>query len=268
MKGTGQNTIFTYLQLIIFIVSLFLFQSKMFLPAFILPSLLVIICIILSKNRIFAWTIFFYHFGLLLFLYGDRLVGLLPYSASITIVISRFLLLIPILILSYVAFKFKSPLNYYSSNVKWEAIIAFPFVWKGFHKVNVRLFLLIAIIINLFAFMPFIFKNKPEISIAFLLFLLSFSAVNAVLEELLWRGLILTRMTMLAGDKTGLIFSSLAFGLSHLMLGYSIFVCLAFAVGGFFYGGVTIKSGSLIPAIIWHFFFNILMILSGIIPFY
>jgi len=44
-------------------------------------------------------------------------------------------------------------------------------------------------------------------------------------------------------------------------------ICLGFAAGGVFYAGITVRSRSLFPAMIWHFFYNGLMIVSGIIPY-
>ncbi|MBY0120516.1 hypothetical protein [Bacillus sp. S/N-304-OC-R1] len=53
----------------------------------------------------------------------------------------------------------------------------------------------------------------------------------------------------------------------YMALGYSLEACFCFAVGGIFYAGITIRSGSIIPAVIWHFILNDLMILSGIISY-
>ena len=167
----------------------------------------------------------------------------------------------------YVLWKFgEKPIQYWAFP-HWQSKIAFPFIWNGFHAISVKLFLLIAISINIAIFMPFIIKTNLSISSQLLLFLLLFSIINGVLEEILWRGIILSSMVNLTGEKPALLFSGMAFGLSHLILGYSIPVCLGFTIGGFFYAGITIRSGSLFPAMIWHIVFNCLMIMSGMIPF-
>ncbi|WP_369126268.1 CPBP family glutamic-type intramembrane protease [Bacillus gaemokensis] len=38
---------------------------------------------------------------------------------------------------------------------------------------------------------------------------------------------------------------------------------ITFFLAGIFYGGIVVKSNSIIPAIIWHVVLNILMVFSG-----
>ncbi|MGE7662628.1 CPBP family intramembrane glutamic endopeptidase [Peribacillus sp. NPDC097197] len=90
-----------------------------------------------------------------------------------------------------------------------------------------------------------------------------FSITNAVLEELIWRGNLLNRFSELLGEKWAVVLTSLGFGLQHYSLGIPWVTCIAFSIGGMFYGGITIKGRSVIPSILWHFIFNILMVLSG-----
>jgi len=90
----------------------------------------------------------------------------------------------------------------------------------------------------------------------FLLYGLVFSAVNSILEEILWRGLLLSRAVDWLGEIYGLILSSLAFGFYHLTLGFSVLTCLFFTVGGFYLGGAAIRSKGLLAPIIMHFFVN------------
>ncbi|MCS0674172.1 CPBP family intramembrane metalloprotease [Cytobacillus firmus] len=126
---------------------------------------------------------------------------------------------------------------------------------------------MVAIMINFASFAYAIFSAENSLTRDFIIFLIGFSIINGMMEELLWRGIILSRMSELSGEKTAVLFSGLAFGFSHIMLGYSFISCLLFAFGGVFYAAITVKSRSIFPAVIWHIAMNLFMILSGFIPF-
>ncbi|MBS4189419.1 CPBP family intramembrane metalloprotease [Bacillus sp. FJAT-49705] len=258
-----------FLQLFIFLIIIILTQYKQFTLAFTIIIGFVIFMTVTSKqNRVFIWVITAYILGYLFYLYGDRFIEELPFPISIIMIINRCLLFFPIIFMVYVIKKFDVVLNHYWDKPNWKATISFPFIWSGFHSVSVKVFLMIAICINFAVFIPFIhFSNIQLASPSFLFFLFIFSFVNAILEEILWRGILLTRMSTLAGEKAAVIFSGITFGISHISLGFSWDVCLLFALGGIFYAGITVRSGSILPAIIWHIMFNFLMILSGIIPY-
>ncbi|GAV13379.1 abortive infection protein [Paenibacillus sp. NAIST15-1] len=96
------------------------------------------------------------------------------------------------------------------------------------------------------------------------LFALAFSFIN-VLEEIIWRGVLLSRFSEQLGDKWAVIVTSAGFGLQHYSLGFPWGVCIAFALGGLYLGGITIKSNSLIPVVVWHTWMNVLMIFSGLL---
>ncbi|CAM3727539.1 CPBP family intramembrane glutamic endopeptidase [Cytobacillus oceanisediminis] len=259
---------FVYLQLSIFLAVLLLFQFKLFIFAFLLTFALILFLVFTSRQeRVFSWTIAAYLTGNLLFLYGDRLLDELPFHTYILLILNRVLLIIPILLLIYVSKKFNKSANRYWQKPSWDARIYFPFIWRGFHSLSTKGFLIIALIMNSVILAPAILSADIPFVTDLFVFLIGFSVVNAFMEELLWRGILLTRMADLAGEKAAVIFSGISFGFSHLMLGYSLAVCLLFAIGGVFYGAITVKSGSMIPAILWHAVINVLMILSGFIPF-
>jgi membrane protease YdiL (CAAX protease family) len=92
-----------------------------------------------------------------------------------------------------------------------------------------------------------------------------FAVINAFIEEVLWRGFILGRTADFIGEKQALVITSLAFGFYHLSLGFSIWVCLAFAIGGFYMGGCAIKSKGLAAPIIMHLFVNMVFVSCGMI---
>ncbi|MCM3708704.1 MULTISPECIES: CPBP family intramembrane glutamic endopeptidase [Cytobacillus] len=268
MKTVNVNKSLPILQLSVFTAGVLLFQLKLFAFAFILSFGLIIFLLLLSKQeRVFSWTFAGYLTGSLLFLYGDKLLDALPLPYYILMILNRFLLVIPILILVYISIKFlKTPFPFLKKP-DWNSIIFFPFIWSGFHSIKIKYFLVIAILINFAAFAYAIFSADNSFSRDFLKFLIGFSIVNGIMEELLWRGIILSRMAELSGEKAAVLFSGVAFGFSHMMLGYSFVLCLLFAVGGIFYAAFTVKSQSIFPSFIWHMAMNVFMILSGLILF-
>ncbi|WP_231734732.1 CPBP family intramembrane glutamic endopeptidase [Bacillus sp. FJAT-29937] len=258
-----------YGQLFLFVAIIILTQYKLFIFSYaLLLAMIIYLTIVANQSRVFVWAMAAYTIGYLVLLYGDRLIEELPLTISSIMIINRSLLLFPILFMVYVIKKFQKNWNLYGLKPNWMATISFPFIWSGFHTVTIRVFLIIAISINLAAFIPFLSLAKFNFGDPnFLLFILLFSIINGTLEEILWRGIVLTRLVDLAGEKTAVIFSGLGFGLSHLAFGYSWWLCLLFALGGIFYAGITIRSGSILPAIIWHILFNVFMILSGMITY-
>ncbi|UOY94292.1 CPBP family intramembrane metalloprotease [Ectobacillus sp. JY-23] len=119
--------------------------------------------------------------------------------------------------------------------------------------------------INLFIFLPFILKNEDISHYKVWWLAIAFALINASLEELIWRGILLTRFSTHFGASWGIAITSLGFGLQHYSLGFPWLICLLFSMGGFFYGWITVKAESIYPAVIWHIGLNMLMVLSGFI---
>jgi len=139
--------------------------------------------------------------------------------------------------------------------------IKFPLIWWGF---NERIWRFVLIFCSLF-FISTIFFYFSGNLFKVITYGLSFAIVNSILEEVLWRGFILGRLVDYIGEKQGLIISSIAFGFYHLSLGFPIWVCLVFAIGGFYIGGIAIKSKGILAPIIMHFFVNMAFVSFGII---
>lgn len=171
-------------------------------------------------------------------------------------------ILIPLLVFSFFS---KLPFITYWKKPHWNELIYFPFIWSGFHRTSVKFFLFIALTVNIVSFAPFAIRNGWSVIQEIWLLAIIFSITNAVLEEVIWRGALLSRFSEQLGEKWAVVVTSLGFGLQHYSLGFPWLVCIAFSIGGMFYGGITIKSKSIIPSIIWHITLNILMVLSGLI---
>jgi len=85
-------------------------------------------------------------------------------------------------------------------------------------------------------------------------------------EEAVWRGVVLAAFLRSYDQRKSIIFSSLVFGTMHIfqvLNGFSLIwvVCniVAAAILGLFYGYVTLKTDSLLPAMIVHYLGNLLV---------
>lgn len=215
--------------------------------------------------RSFVATNVLFGIGFFAYLYvTTRLAGQIE-SKELHIFFSRVslvLILVPLFVLSFFS---NSRFITYLKKPKWKELISFPFIWSGFHRTSVKSFLLIAITVNILVFAPFVIQNGWSYIEEIWLLAILFSITNSVLEEIIWRGNLLSRFSEQLGEKWAVVVTSLGFGLQHYSLGFPWIVCIAFSIGGIFYGGITIKSRSIIPSMIWHLALNFLMVFSGFI---
>jgi len=88
----------------------------------------------------------------------------------------------------------------------------------------------------------------------------------SIFEEIFWRGVVLALFLRFYDQPKAILFSALGFGLMHILtlLEGRPLVCTACqvvwaAILGLFYGYVTLKTGSLLPAILVHYLGNLLL---------
>lgn len=192
-------------------------------------------------------------------------IGILDYvnqSRELEIVLSRFSLLgfvVPLLIYKRV----RAPKTDYFNIGSFTNTIQTPPVSWGI-KDPIWRFLLIASAIMCAGFSFIIDFSREDLGQLFL-FGVCFALVNAVFEELLWRGLILPRMIDFCGEKMGLVFSSVAFGCYHYSIGFPWTICALFSLCGMIMGSLAIRSRGLLPVILLHALMNILFAFVGII---
>jgi uncharacterized protein len=186
-------------------------------------------------------------------------------SKEWSIFLSRLSLLIILIPVAVGSLFNKTPFIKYWRKPDMNEMIVFPFIWSGFHRTTVKRFLLIALSVNLLVFLPLLVANGWSFAQKVWLIAILFSVTNAVLEELIWRGSLLSRFSDQLGDQWAVVLTSVGFGLQHYSLGFPWGVCLAFSIGGMFFGGITIRSNSIFPSIGWHIVLNMLMVLSGVI---
>ncbi len=91
------------------------------------------------------------------------------------------------------------------------------------------------------------------------LLVLCFAAVPAVCEELAFRGFILSGCRNLGNTWRAIVVSAIFFGVTHGFLQQSINACLL----GIVLGYLAVKSGSLLPGVVFHFLHNAMTVLSA-----
>ena len=229
--------------------------------------LLLLVAFLHEKQRLFIWMMIAYFVGELLYLYGNRFISDLPYHPNILLIIDKVLLLIPIMMILYVCYKFKHNILFFFKRVQWKKTVTFVFLGKERIKLTVLQLLLLAVFMTVLCYLPFMTTMSYQIERRWLLLLLAYAIVSSLMEEVLWRGLIMAMMKKLTNEQMAIFFSSAAYGLSYLMFGFSIAVCLFIALFGCLWAYMTIRAESLVPAMIWHSIFHIFTIFSGVFPF-
>jgi uncharacterized protein len=218
-----------------------------------------------KSGKLFIMTNIVFGFGFIIYLFAKDYAVPGVETAEMDIFLDRFSLVFILIPLFIYSLYIKGPFITYLKSPELNEIIIFPFIWSGFHRVRIKVFLVIALLTNIAVMLPFMIMYGWNAIMEVLWFAIIFSFTNAILEELIWRGVLLSRFTEQLGEKWAVMITSLGFGLQHYSLGFPWPVCIGFAFGGFFYAVVTIKSNSILPAIIWHIVLNFLMVFSGLI---
>jgi membrane protease YdiL (CAAX protease family) len=179
---------------------------------------------------------------------------------QLRILLNRSLLLIIVVGLYVAHIISKKKLTFYNHKPKWNILIEMPY-----HSIKLSYFMIIGLVISGVTFTPFILQQEISYLKSILFFCMLFSIINATLEELIWRGIVLSTLKRYVSVIYALAITSLGFGLLHIILGIPLIVCVLFSVGGLFYGFVVIKTNSIYPAILFHMVINIGMVFSGFI---
>lgn len=116
--------------------------------------------------------------------------------------------------------------------------------------------LVVLVFILLFSLAIFfsLIKYDPQLPNWWWLFALNNLLLTCIIEEVFFRGFIQQRLTSLINPLTGIILTSLLFGIAHFTGGFH-YVILA-TLAGFLYGLVYLNTGKLWHAILLHFCFN------------
>lgn len=181
-------------------------------------------------------------------------------SKELSVLLNRVLLIIIVVGLFVVQLFNKKKISFFNNKPKLNSYVVMPF-----HSIKLSYFMLISLIIPGISFIPFIMQQDFSYIKSIIIFCLLFSIINATLEELIWRGLMLSSLKEHVSITSAVIITSIGFGLLHIAIGIPFIISLLFSFGGMFYAFVVIKTNSIYPAIIFHFVINVGMVLSGLI---
>jgi membrane protease YdiL (CAAX protease family) len=248
---------------ILFLAGILFISYSMFYGVPIVFSFILIL-ILLKGNKRLIMTITAFLIGFALYRYSGIIIENKIESNEGRIILNRLSLLFVIGSLVVVSRFYKHPFRYFNKP-DLQNKIYFPFIWSGFHSLKVSTFLVVAILMNALVFMPFIFKQDGAYLWDLIMIASIFSLINAILEELLWRGFLLSHFKECVNDNYALIFTSIGFGLQHISIGIPLIPSILFSFGGIFFAGVVMRANSVYPVIIWHIVLNFGMVFSGFI---
>lgn len=174
------------------------------------------------------------------------------------IIFNRLSLSIIILGLYITHLLYKQPISFFHQKPNWHTQLKL----RG-HAIPVFRFWFIGLIVNIAVYIPFIVMQGVEAVKSLLFFALFFSLINAVFEELIWRGPLFSSLLRHTSIPYTLAVTSIGFGLLHLAIGIPFLISLFFSIAGLFYGLIVYKTNSIYPGILFHFVLNIGMVLSG-----
>lgn len=213
-----------------------------------------------KKKRFIISLLLSFLMGFILFMFSNNLVETLTISKELKIILNRLFLvwIIARVLMNFLFFKKK--VSWYNSKPDWKNPIVLPF-----HRVNTFWFWMIGIVVNVMVYLFFIVQKDIEYILSLILFGLCFSLLNAVFEEIIWRGIMLSALKEFTSTGYAIIVTSIGFGLLHLSIGFSISLSLLISVTGVIYAVITLKTNSIYPGIVFHVVINMGMVLSGFI---
>ena len=105
-------------------------------------------------------------------------------------------------------------------------------------------------------------EASADISTGTVVGVISVAIVAPVVEEFIFRGLIMTRLSRVMSGWLAVLLSAAVFGLCH---GELVWFCYAFVLGAFF-GFIDLRSGSILPSILGHIMFNAIGQIMSFVP--
>jgi uncharacterized protein len=112
-------------------------------------------------------------------------------------------------------------------------------------------------------FIPLFINQEGAFFKSILIFAILFAVINATLEEIIWRGILLSSLKRKFSTLYAVTITSIGFGLLHISIGIPVLISLCFSLGGLFYALVVLKTNSIYPAILFHIIINLGMVFNG-----
>lgn len=222
-----------------------------------LPLLGLLILYLSGKNnRSVASLYLFFLIGFLIFQWATGWINGWNISKETNILLNRSFLIFILFTLAVSQWMSKEKIRFYMRFPDWSKRISMPS-----HTIPLPLFLMIGLAGSSTIFIPLIWSEGSSESL--FLFAIGFTILNATLEELIWRGVMLSSLIRNTSVIYAVTVTSLGFGLLHLSIGIPLLLSLLFSFGGLFYSIVVLKTDSIYPSIAFHMVMNMGMVLNG-----
>jgi uncharacterized protein len=245
------NYLGTFLSLLFIVLIYFFTRNYYGLFSWFLLGLLLLLAFLKEENRLFAWVIISFFGGNLVFLYTDKFIEgyqLMPYYK---VILSQFLFSIPTLSMIYVIKQFNKKVSFF---------FKMPGLNESFGNKTIRYILLLMIIGS---FILISFTNDRVAAFKLFLPLILFVLIHVFLQEVIWRGILLTQLIKITNEKMAILFSSTAFAINTTIFGYSPTVFLLYLFLGFLLAYLTTKYKSILPSIFAHILVLLFIFLNG-----
>ncbi|WLR59046.1 CPBP family intramembrane glutamic endopeptidase [Guptibacillus hwajinpoensis] len=189
---------------------------------------------------------------------GSAFINEINITIETKILINRSLLTLILIGIVFSLVLFKEKISIFGKMPDWQKRIILPF-----HTIKLSYFLLFGLMGSCIILIPLFINQEMSYIKSVLVFGLLFAIINATLEELIWRGIMLSSLQRDVSTFYAVLITSVGFGLLHISIGISLFISLLFSLGGLFYAIVVLKTKSIYPSIAFHIVINLGMVFNG-----
>ncbi|MCA0987402.1 CPBP family intramembrane glutamic endopeptidase [Guptibacillus algicola] len=243
---------------ILFFTGIVLFSYKQFEIGLLAVLVLVITYFLTKTYRTSVSLFIFFLLGLMMFQIGSNYIDSWDISVKMKTLINRSFLIFIVLGTVVSLILSKQKLSVFALFPDWSKSIKLPF-----HSIKLHYFLLIGLLGSSTILIPIISYQEISYIQTMLIFGIVFAIINATLEEVIWRGFLLSGLRRNVSTIYAVFITSIGFGLLHLSIGIPIMLSLLFSFGGLFYALVVLKTNSIYPAIMFHVIINLGMVFNG-----
>ncbi|CAH0305580.1 type II CAAX endopeptidase family protein [Peribacillus sp. Bi134] len=242
---------------ILFFAGIILFSYRLFVWGLLPLIFLLILYISPNKYRSSVSLFIFFLLGTLVYQLGSSYINEWNISKEMKIIINRCLLMFIMIGTMISLLLSKQKIFFYTLLPDWHRRITMPF-----HTIKLPYFLLIGLMVSSTLLIPLFSQEMSDLKTV-LLFGILFAIINATLEEVIWRGIMLSSLKRNVSTFYAVVITSIGFGLLHISIGIPVLISLLFSFGGLFYAIVVLKSDSIYPSIVFHIVINLGMVFNG-----
>jgi uncharacterized protein len=184
----------SFLSMLFIFLLYFFTRSYYSLFSWFILGILLLLAFLKEENRLFTWVVISFFGGSLLLFYADKFIEAYQLKPYYRVIINQLLYIIPILSMCYVIKKFGKKIGFF---------FKMP---EGVGRNNTLYFIWVLISVG---FILFIFTNDIEMDMELFLSLILFAIIHATIQEVVWRGIWLTQLTMITNQTSSILFTSI-----------------------------------------------------------